>query len=98
MNIEEAKDIYEGLKRNEHIVKIIDKEFFFRFADTVLNELEKKDKVIDEMASRLSYVEDLKLDVCVYCKEDCRIPKNEGDFIKTDCIKEYFYKKGEVKK
>lgn len=56
-------------------------------------ELKKKDKVIDEMASRLSYVEDLKLDVCVYCKEDCRIPRNEGDFIKTDCIKEYFYEK-----
>ena len=55
----------------------------------------EKDKIIDEMVEKLSYVEDLKLDVCVNCKEDCRIPRNQGDCIKTDCIKEYFKKKVE---
>lgn len=40
MNFEQAKDVYESLKRNEHIVENIDKEFFFKFAKTVLNELE----------------------------------------------------------
>ena len=72
--------------------------------ETVLNliekqqaELKKKDKIIDELIEKLSYVEDLKLDVCVNCKEDCRIPRNQGDCIKTDCIKEYFKKKVEVK-
>lgn len=62
---------------------------------TQQEEIEKKDKIIDEMAEKLSYVEDLKLDVCIYCKENCRIPRNQGDYIKTECIKEYFINKAE---
>ena len=87
MNIEQAKDVYEGLKRNEHIVESIDREFFFRFADTVLNELEKKDKVIDEMADYMSFL-DVDEDICKNT-EHCTYGKK----LCKDCIKEYFYKK-----
>lgn len=89
MDIEKAKNILNHYLEMEEFDSAGD---FLIAIDVVLSELEKKDKVINEMAKRLSYVEDLKLDVCMYCKEDCRIPRNEGDWIKTDCIIEYFNK------
>lgn len=48
MNEEEIKEIYKGLKRNKKIIGTIDKDFFFEFAETVLNLLEKKDICIIE--------------------------------------------------
>ena len=47
MDIEECKESYKVLKRNKQVVANIDKDFFLKFAETVLSELEKKDKIID---------------------------------------------------
>lgn len=44
MNEKEIKEMYKELKRNKKIIGSIDVDFFFEFADTVLNLLEKKDK------------------------------------------------------
>lgn len=47
--IEEAKEAYKGLKKNAFIVESIDKDFFLKFGETLLNELDKKDKEIKEL-------------------------------------------------
>ena len=49
MNEKEIKEMYKELKRNKKIIGSIDVDFFFEFADAVLNLLEKKDKMIDEI-------------------------------------------------
>ena len=52
-NVEQCKTIYEGLKKNSFIVANIDKDFFLDFAETILNELDNKEKIINEMADEL---------------------------------------------
>ena len=54
MDIEQCKDTYEMLKKGKQFIANIDKDFFLIFAETVLSELEKKDKVINEMAEQLA--------------------------------------------
>ena len=49
MNIEECKESYKVLKRNKQVVANIDKDFFLNYAETVLSELEKKDKEIEKL-------------------------------------------------
>lgn len=44
MNEKEIKEMYKELKRNKKIIESIDVDFFFEFADAVLNLLENKDK------------------------------------------------------
>lgn len=46
MDIEECKETYEMLKKGKQFVANVDKDFFLKFAETVLSELEKKDKEI----------------------------------------------------
>lgn len=79
MDIEKAiKDLKEMKSieyRPEHKVKVI---------ETVLEELDKKDKIIDEMAKQL-YIEGFCREIkCVECTKE---PK--------ECIKQYFEKKVE---
>lgn len=54
MDIEECKETYEMLKKGKQFVANVDKDFFLKFAETVLSELEKKDKQIDLMAEQLA--------------------------------------------
>lgn len=54
MDIEECKETYEMLKKGKQFVANVDKDFFLKFAETVLSELEKKDKVINEMAKTIN--------------------------------------------
>ena len=54
MDIEEAKKMWKTLELNKEYIKGFDKEMFFEFGETVLNELEKKDKVINEMAEEIA--------------------------------------------
>ena len=42
MNEEEAREMYKELKKYKEIIGSIDTDFFFKFAETVLNLLEKK--------------------------------------------------------
>ena len=60
MNEEELKEMYKGLKRNKKIIGSMDTDFFFEFAETVLNLLEKKDTLIDTMQSEFERLEDLE--------------------------------------
>ena len=51
MDIEECKETYEMLKKGKQFVANIDKDFFLKFAETVLSELEKKDQEIKQLKS-----------------------------------------------
>lgn len=53
MDIEECKETYEMLKKGNQFVANVDKDFFLKFAETVLSELEKKEAIINEMAKQL---------------------------------------------
>lgn len=60
MNEEEIKEMYKELKRNKKIIGSIDVDFFFEFADAVLNLLEKKDKKIEYYKNQKRYDEQFK--------------------------------------
>ena len=92
---EEAIEIFDGLKRNKEIIKDIDKDYFFTFAETIINmvqeqqkENEKKDKIIDLMAdffNKRSWKEhQIKDEICLCCTTEF------GDEDCKDCIKQYF--------
>ena len=55
MDIKEAKQYYLELKPCKKLIEAIDTDFFFNFAETVLSELDKKDKIIDKMAKEMFY-------------------------------------------
>ena len=85
-------DRLEGIEDNTEMLKqelIETKEHNRQLA----LELEKKDKVIDEMAERINN-HDIDEDVCKQMgKEfDCTLFNQDKNFC-IDCIKEYFYKK-----
>lgn len=63
--------------------------------DTVLNELEKKDTVIDEMADTLRYYNGMQQDQC-FCIDICEEKECDMKNCKNR-IKQYFYKKAEEK-
>ena len=56
--------------------------------DTVLNELEKKDKVIDEMAKEID--KEPNPDIC---KQMEGMECNNREILCTECIKKYYEKK-----
>ena len=95
-NVEQCKTIYEGLKKNSFIVANIDKDFFLDFAETILNELDKKDKIINEMAMKINEAYFDENDFWLWFeKEICK-----GDMVKADKSKQiidYFTKKAEGK-
>ena len=43
-------EIFKGIKRHKKIIADIDKDFFFKFGETLLSEIEKQDKIINLMA------------------------------------------------
>ena len=93
MNEEELKEMYKGLKRNKKIIGNIDTDFFFEFAETVLNLLENKDKQIDEMAETLRYYNGMEQEQC-FCIDIC----GEKECYMKNCkdkIKQYFERKVE---
>lgn len=57
MNEEELKEMYKELKRNKKIIESIDTDFFFEFAGTILNLLEKKDRRLEERTNRIRNLE-----------------------------------------
>ncbi len=121
MNEEELKEMYKELKRNKKIIGSIDTDFFFEFAETVLNLLEKKDieysdlklkyeqnlrmckhfreelnkqdKIIDEMAYYLSDFDiDEMCEKCDRCIGNGCYADDDMEF-KINCIKKYFERK-----
>ena len=89
MNIEEAIDTLKEHK------KLIDEKYLkaknSKAIETVLNELEKKDKVIDLMADDLRYYEGMQQDQ-LFCIDTCEGKMCDEEHCK-ERIKEYFYKK-----
>lgn len=69
MNINQCKEIYESLKKGKNFIANIDKDFFLNFAETLFNELEKKDEVIDEM---------VRIDPHIYRVANIRLEEREG--------------------
>jgi hypothetical protein len=98
LKIEEA---IEGLKNDIYGLKNFltdtEKEIWQKAIETVLNELEKKDKVIDEMAKYINNEESgniYELTCTRECKnEKCRMSVGDNDLQEIKCIKEYFYKR-----
>ena len=106
MNIEEARDILANIIADEvigtyciEIQKTVDCSkncenddcLYIKAIETVLNELEKKDKVIDIMAEYIeeftgSCPNDMYDWQDIDCEKECEISMKK-------CWKEYFYKK-----
>lgn len=88
MNIEEAKRIINiGLGKEKNLYTTSDN--VLKASKIILNELDKKDKIIDMMAKYIR-AGDIEEDICKDI-EEC-IPENLQC---ENCIKEYFYKKAE---
>lgn len=93
----------------EHKNKVNKADELIEIQETVLNmlkeqdkETEKKDKIIDLMAERLRYDEDLKFEVCRECeplKEELCGESKKTQFEPTEleCVKQYFERKVEEK-
>lgn len=83
MNIEKATERCNQLIKQEHAnwIGISNQVAIIR----VLNELEKKEAIINEMAKHIHLSGDYE---CL--NKEC---EDDGDISCEDCIKEYFYKK-----
>ena len=110
MNIEEAKEILKEMNdfntfqfceickcRIESATDICENKNceYLKAIETVLNELEKKDKVIDLISDELRYQKGMRQDD-IFCYDMCE--NDEGVVIcdRENCkehIKEYFYKR-----
>lgn len=93
MQIEEAIDIVKEIKRPSLAYGFEKQSQTLKAIGIVLNELEKKDKVIDKMAKMINN-HDIDEDVCKQMGKN----KDCNDYIMFEencikCIKEYFYKK-----
>lgn len=89
MDIEKAKEAYETLKRNNQVVANIDKDFFLNFAETVLNELEKKDKRINDLEYSLldmvmQFANRVKTKGCSYALDTMGLSSLETAFSELD--------------
>lgn len=100
---EEEKKVIERLKRidikfflsgmNEQSNYIVDEANKVNNAiETALNLLEKKDKMIDEMATYIATL-DIEEDICEKTKNEHCDKMNFGEC--EDCIKQYFERKVE---
>ena len=89
MQIEEAKKVlgYQLNMKDTDVYAPINYEAI----DTVLNELEKKYKVIDLLADDLRYYEGMQQDQ-LFCIDTCEGKMCDEEHCK-ERIKEYFYKK-----
>lgn len=96
---DEEKDSIEILNNTELDINTIDSVDLHTYnyaVKTVLNLIEKKDKIIDEMAKYISEI-DTSEEICenIDCDENTNIHTGEIDC--KNCIKEYFKKKVEGK-
>ena len=101
MQIEEAKKLLNRIdikfflngtiEQSNYIVDKADE--VNKAIETVLNELEKKDKVIDLLADDLRYYEGMQQDQ-LFCIDTCEGKMCDEEHCK-ERIKEYFYKKVE---
>ena len=77
MDIEQCKKTYEMLKKCKQFIANIDKDFFLNFAETVLSELEKKDKRLNRQFKLLQKkdkkIEELKADNSHQWEERCKL-------------------------
>lgn len=90
--LEEAKRIYNELKNHKEIIGNIDTDFFFKFAEIVLQALKDKDIIINEMAEYLGIVRDCPNEdkgVNIDCENRC----SNDDNIYAECWKLYFKNK-----
>ena len=105
MDIEEAKEYIKMIIRKQEIpdsAKALGYVYATEAIETVLSELEKKDKIINEMATTLSSVctgievirKQFEENYCEFMNsdEDCCW---KADKECSDCIKEYFTNKAE---
>lgn len=102
MKIEEAKEILDRIdikfflsgmiEQNNYIVDKADEVNTAIY--TVLNELDKKDKVIDMMAEQIR-ASDIDENICKLITEPTECVSRDCKC--ENCIKEYFYKKAEEK-
>ena len=81
MNIEEAKEILKDIMANTYA------EGKAKAINTVLNELDKKDKVIDMMAEDIF---DYEKDIKYY------VPEYEEFFKNKEEVKEYYFNEIEI--
>lgn len=89
MNEEELKEMYKGLKRNKKIIGSMDTDFFFEFAETVLNLLEKKDKRISDLEYALidmvfQFADRAKIKGCHYALNTMGLSALETAFAELD--------------
>lgn len=101
MYIEKAKKLLNGIdikfflngtiEQSNYIVDKADE--VNKAIETVLSELEKKDKVIDLLADDLRYYEGMQQDQ-LFCIDTCEGKMCDEEHCK-ERIKEYFYKKVE---
>ena len=91
MNEEEAKETLKTMKEN------IDKKYLKTrnsvAIETVLNLLEKKDKMIDEMAIAIGNEPLPTEEYCIFRNFDC--PAVGGNRDCKECVKQYFERKVE---
>ena len=89
MNEEEARETLKTMKEN------IDKKYLKTrnsvAIETVLNLLEKKDKMIDEMAIAIGNEPLPTEEYCIFRNFDCPVVGGNRDC--KDCIKQYFENK-----
>ena len=76
MDIEECKETYEMLKKSKQFVANVDKDFFLKFAETVLSELEKKEAIINEMVKQLAKLRE-KRRGRLFCKSTYKCMRNK---------------------
>lgn len=92
---EEEKQTIKRIKRDYELAKsedAIDIDIFTEDIKTVLNLLEKKDKIIDEMATYIATL-DIEEDICEKTKNEHCDKMNFGEC--EDCIKQYYERKVE---
>lgn len=100
MNIEEAikyLNIYKNILKNNNTQTAQAIETVLNLTQEQQAEMEKKDKIIDEMAKSISKDNELNFEVCenVYKYNIECIEKDKTKEMCKDCIKQYFERKVE---
>ncbi len=83
--LEKVIYIYNTLKRREKIIQNIEKDFFFRFAETVLKELEALQETI-ESKDRLLAITTIELNTA---EEELERLQEKNKYLKKERENEY---------
>lgn len=75
--LEESKHVYDELKRNKEIIDSVDKDFFFKFSETILQQLKRLQEETVEKAKIREKIEEIekaqdrvKNNNLIYSRED----------------------------